>query len=391
MKKLLVLLIFIILSGSAIIYLKPFSTSENFTEPTIVTETQEKDDIPEPVEFEIESFVQNLQVPWDIEFTSPERLLVTEREGAIRVVENGQLRDKPLHTFLEVSSSSEEGLMGMTLDSNYAQNKNVYVCLAYPKEEKLVNKVVKFQDGEDSISDLAILIDNLPSSKFHAGCRLAFGPDDKLYISVGDAQDKKEAQNINSLAGKILRLNPDGSIPEDNPFANSPIWSLGHRNPQGFDWHPESQILFSTEHGPSGNDGPGGGDEVNIIEKGGNYGWPEVSHDQSSPEFISPKLVFTPAIAPASGTFYRGDLFPQFKNNFLFGMLRGEGIMSVQISSDQPEEILSYQRINGIDAGRIREVTTGPDGLIYFSTSNQDGRGSPSALDDQIYRLVPQN
>ncbi len=342
-----------------------------------------------PVEFKVESVAEGLFVPWSIVFTADDRMLVTERDGKVRAIQDGQLQANPLYTFSPISAQSEEGLMGMAMDPNYQTNKQLYFCLAYPKGQNLVDKVVRLTDEGSRLTNEVMVVDDIPAAKFHAGCRVKFGPDGKLYITTGDSTKRELAQDKNSLAGKILRLNADGSIPADNPFPNSPIYSLGHRNPQGLDWHPETQTLYETEHGPSGFDGPGGGDEVNVITKGGNYGWPTVSHEKSQTGLISPKLVFTPAVAPAAGHFYRGDVFPQFKHNFLFGTLQGQGIYRAVLDSNNSEIITGHEKIAGIDVGRVREVTEGPDGLIYFTTSNRDGRGSVKAGDDHIYRLVP--
>jgi aldose sugar dehydrogenase len=362
--------------------------------PSMIKETVNKNGgvsrVTDSVDYDVEVFAENLYVPWSIVFTSDSRLLVSERDGKIRVINDGNLSEEPLHVFQEVSSDAEEGLMGMTLDPDYGTNRLIYVCYAYRKGSQLVDKVVQVQDQGDSVEILRTIIDAIPAARFHAGCRIKFGPDNKLYITTGDATNKQLAQNLDSLAGKILRINSDGSIPEDNPFPGSPIWSLGHRNPQGIDWHPESKELWSTEHGPSGFDGPGGGDEVNAIVQGGNYGWPKVSHEEIAEPFEAPKIVYTPAAAPASGHFYYGTQFPQFTNNFLFGGLQTEGIHRVVLTEDTPHEVILHEEISGIgDVGRVREVTEGPDGYIYFSTSNRDGRGSVRPGDDKIYRLVP--
>jgi glucose/arabinose dehydrogenase len=164
------------------------------------------------------------------------------------------------------------------------------------------------------------------------------------------------------------------------------IWSLGHRNAQGLDWQPGSNLMFQTEHGPSGFDGPGGGDEVNIVEKGKNYGWPIIHHTQAREGLESPLLEYTPACAPASGMFYRGSSFPKFKGNFFFGCLRGERLIRVELDG---RKVLGQEDVVK-DYGRIRDVAEGPDGYLYFSTSNRDGRGKPAEDDDRIMRLVPQ-
>lgn len=354
----------------------------------IIQEGEETEPEAELVKYELEIVAQDLYVPWSIVFSSPKRILVSERSGIIRQIIDGKLQPSPLVQFNEVAAQSEAGLMGMALDPNYEENSFLYACLAYQKENKLANKIVRLIDKQDQILVDKTIIDNIPAAQLHAGCRVKFGPDQKLYITTGDATQKELAQNLDSLAGKILRIDPDGSIPEDNPFPNSPIYSYGHRNPQGLAWQPESGLLWETEHGPSGFDGPGGGDEINIIKPGGNYGWPLVSHEKNQEGLVAPKLIFTPAEAPASAMFYQGDVFPQFKNNFFFGALRGEDMIRLILDNEDQEKILSNEKL-GLDVGRIRDVVEGPDGLIYFSTSNQDGRGRARENDDKIYRLKP--
>ncbi|HUC20224.1 MAG TPA: PQQ-dependent sugar dehydrogenase, partial [Candidatus Polarisedimenticolaceae bacterium] len=228
---------------------------------------------PTSVAYAVTPVVESLRVPWSIVFPSKDRWLVSERSGALRIVEAGKLVATPLTTF-NVSDQGEEGLMGLALDPNYRTNKLVYACYAHTAGSGLADRVVRFEDRGTTAGPQTILIDNIPAATNHAGCRLSFGPaDKKLYITTGDATNKAIAQNLSSLGGKILRINPDGSVPSDNPFAQSPVWTLGHRNPQGLAWQPGTNQLFATEHGPSGFDGPGGGDEVNIIKKGANYGY----------------------------------------------------------------------------------------------------------------------
>jgi glucose/arabinose dehydrogenase len=340
------------------------------------------------IAYTIEEVAANLYVPWSLVFTSENRILVTERNGAIRVIENQQLKPDPLISFPEVDSTGEEGLMGMVLDPNYTNNKYLYVCLAYPKNGDLYDKVIRLVDNGSTASIDKTIIDDIPAARFHAGCELSFGPDGKLYISTGDATDKNIAQDLNSLGGKILRINSDGSIPSDNPFPLSTVWSYGHRNPQGLAWHPTTNQLFSTEHGPSVFDGPAGGDEINIITKGANYGWPVVSHQKTAPDMTPWLLEFTPAVAPASAHFYTGTTVPQFQNNLLVGLLKGEGILRVVLEAPNFTNVSQYQKIPNIEVGRIRDLTTGPDGNLYFTTSNRDGRGTIRDNDDKIYRLV---
>lgn len=341
--------------------------------------------------YEIKLVAKELYVPWSIVFTDSNRMLINERDGKMRVLLDNQLIEKPLKVFEGISEKGEEGLMGLALDPKYKDNKFLYVSYAYDKGQELSVRVVRFKDEGDRLTGEKIIIDNLPAERYHAGCRLRFGPDGKLYITTGDAGERELVQDTKNLYGKILRLNADGTIPEDNPFPGNPVWSYGHRNSQGIDWYPGTNILYETEHGPSGFDGPGGGDEVNIIIKGGNYGWPVVSHNETKSGMISPELEFTPAIAPASGMFYKSAAIPQFKNNFFFGCLRGSGIMRVIVDEKNPEKIISYEKLKEVNFGRIRDIAEGYDGAIYFSTSNRDGRGNISEGDDKIYKIVKKN
>jgi glucose/arabinose dehydrogenase len=343
------------------------------------------------VRFRVEAVAGNLQVPWSIVFTPDGRILFTERPGRVRVIENGKLRPEPLATIPDVEARSESGLMGMTLHPQFASNHQLYLCYAYDGGNGQRDRVVRFRETGNALTERKVIIEDIPAAQFHAGCRLRFGPDGKLYITTGEATQKEIAQRLDSLGGKILRLNDDGTVPPDNPFVNQKdarpeIWSYGNRNSQGIDWQPGTNLLFETEHGPSGGDAPGGGDEVNIIEKGKNYGWPIIHHTQSREGLESPLLEYTPAVAPASGTFYRGNAFPQFQGNFFFGCLRGETIIRVVLDG---RKVVSQERLLERQYGRIRDVAEGPDGAIYFSTSNHDGRGSPASDDDRILKLVP--
>lgn len=338
--------------------------------------------------WKVELVAENLEIPWSIVFTSPQRLLVSERPGRVREIVDGQLNPQALYTFADVATVEETGLMGMALDPDYAANNTLYACYTSQNAGGMFDRVVRLVDRGDSLELDGVLLDNIPAAQYHAGCRLGFGPDGKLYITTGDARQPAAAQELDSLAGKILRINADGSIPADNPFADSPVYSYGHRNPQGIAWQPGTGFMYATEHGPSGTDGPEGGDEINLIKAGANYGWPLVSHDATLEGTESPLIQFTPAVAPAAAMFYSSDVLPMFTGKFFFGALRGEGVVMVNISSDDPESIEDVQWIVS-DVGRVREVIESPDGLIYFTTSNQDGRGTYRSGGDKIYRIVP--
>ncbi len=281
--------------------------------------------------------------------------------------------------------------MGLALDPDYSVNKLLYACYAYSRGGSLIDRVVRFVDHGSSAGPQHIVIDGIPAALNHAGCRLGFGPKDhKLYVTTGDATNRSNPQNLGSLGGKILRVNGNGSIPSDNPFAHSPVWTLGHRNPQGIAWQPGTNQLYETEHGPTaGVDGAPGGDEVNIIIKGHNYGWPIVSHNETDKRFVTPLLVFTPAIAPSGATFYTSDVLPQFKNNLLFAALKGSGVYRVIFDTKNRAKIIVDKKIPDINVGRVRDVEQGPDGALYILTSNRDGRGTVRRGDDHVYRIAP--
>jgi glucose/arabinose dehydrogenase len=340
--------------------------------------------------FRVETVVSNLEVPWSIAFAPDGRMLFTERPGRVRVYENGRLRTEPLFVVGDVERGSESGLMGLALHPDFANNHLIYLAYAYSQDGVRV-RVVRFREAGGGLADRRLVIEGIPAARFHAGTRLRFGPDGKLYVTTGDAAEKEQGQRLDTLAGKTLRLNDDGSVPEDNPFVGRPgvrpeIWTYGHRNSQGLDFQPGTGLMFQTEHGPSGFDGPGGGDEVNVVERGRNYGWAAIHHRETREGMESPLLEYTPACAPASAAFYRGTALAQLRGNFFFGCLRGEGLQRVVLDG---RRVVSEERLFGGRYGRIRDVAEGPDGALYFSTSNRDGRGRPAADDDRIMRLVP--
>ena len=219
------------------------------------------------------------------------------------------------------------------------------------------------------------------------GGRIQFGPDGKLYITTGDAGNPDLSQDLNSLGGKILRINSDGTIPDDNPWKNSPVYSLGHRNPQGLDWD-ESGKLVATEHGPSGLRGIAH-DEINLIIPGKNYGWPDVIGDETKEGFQNPLLHSgDDTWAPSGAEFYEGDKIPQWTGKYFVATLRGNHLHLIDLDLDNTK-VLSHEKLFENDFGRLRDVATGPDGFLYLLTSNNDGRGLPQHNDDRILRIVP--
>lgn len=342
--------------------------------------------------WKLETVVSGLEVPWAIVFDPEGRMLITERPGRVRVFENGKLREAPLLTLPDVAASSESGLLGMCLHPNYKENGLLYLAYSYrdSSRDQFV-KVVRYKNDGTKLSQDKVIIDSIPAAPNHAGTRVAFGPDRKLYVTTGDATDWHRAQQLDSINGKTLRLNDDGSIPRDNPFVGKSnvreeIWSYGHRNSQGIAWQPGTNAMFQTEHGPSGFEGLGGGAcELNLVERGKNYGWPEIYGARTRDGMVSPLVEYSPAGAPGSGMFYSGDKLPMFKGNFFFGGLRPNALVRVVLDGSK---VVKQERVVA-DMGRIREVAQGPDGFIYFSTSNRDGRGSRNEGDDKIMRIVP--
>ena len=337
---------------------------------------------PLPTGFRVEVIARRLEVPWALAFAPDGRLFFTERPGHVRVIKDGQLQPQPW-VELPVAQVGEGGLLGLALDPNFGRNGYVYVYYTYRAQGGLQNRVARLRERDGRGAEATTILDGIPGANIHDGGRIKFGPDGKLYIGTGDASQSALAQDPRSLAGKVLRLNPDGSIPSDNPFPGSPVYSLGHRNPQGLAWHPQTGQLFETEHGPSAND------EVNIVQAGKNYGWPQVG-ELRDPRFVDPVLWSRQETwAPAGAAFYDGDRLPFWRGSLLFAALRGEHLHRVILrppdftSVERDEELLSGQY------GRLRDVVVGPDGLLYIATSNRDGRGSPAAEDDRILRLVP--
>jgi len=342
------------------------------------------------LKFRVETVVSNLDVPWSIVWAPDGRMFFTERPGRVRVYEKGELAPAPLLTIPDVEESGESGLMSMALHTDFATNRWIYLAYTFSAGGQRV-RVVRYRETANGLNERTVIIDDIPAARFHAGCRIRFGSDRKLYVTTGDATERSLAQRLDSLAGKTLRVNDDGTIPSDNPFvgqsnARGEIWSIGHRNAQGLDWQPDTNLMFQTEHGPSGFDGPAGGDEVNIVEKGKNYGWPVVHHEQNRPGMEAPLVVYTPACAPASAAIYRGSQFPEFKGNLFFGCLRGVRLIRVVLDG---RRVVSQEDLLSGKYGRIRDVAEGPDGYLYFSTSNKDSRGTPASNDDRIMRLVP--
>lgn len=337
----------------------------------------------------VETWVSGLVVPWALAFAPDGRLFLTERPGRIRLVVDGVLREDPVAT-LPVAATGEGGLLGLALDPDFDANGHLYVMYTYRAGVALRNRISRLTLQGETAGDERVLLEGIPGAANHNGGRLAFGPDGALYATTGDASQRALAQRLDSLAGKILRLNSDGSVPADNPFPGSFVYSLGHRNPQGLAWHPDTGALYAVEHGPSGEMGLCCLDELNRIEPGGNYGWPEVTGATGDARYSDPLLHSgaNSTWAPAGAAFAVSPLLGDWRGSLLFGALRGAHLHRVVLTPDG-RAVLADEALFVSEYGRIRDVVAGPDGALYLTTSNRDGRGRPAADDDRVLRIAP--
>lgn len=356
--------------------------------------SEEKDDI--KVSIEIDTAASGLVIPWDIDFAGDGRIFITERPGRIRVISEGELLDTPWAE-LPVANWRAAGLSGLALSPDFDNDGFLYVMGTFRAgENKFINRIYRFTDVGTRGIDPMIVIDSLPSIDTHAGGGLDFGPDGKLYVAMGDNENISLVQETDNTTGKILRYNPDGSIPEDNPFSGSPVYALGVRNNQGFAWDPVTGKMFSTEHGPSGFPAEGyreHQDELNLIRKGGNYGWPIVSGMHMDERFIKPLVEWTPAIAPSGLGIVTNKQSPWYRS-LLIGALRGQHLRRIILEqTDDTIKVTNEEVLFEKEFGRIRFVEEGPDGKIYFSTGNIDTPGEPRRQlsrpgDDHVYQLI---
>lgn len=321
-------------------------------------------------QLQITVIAKGLQAPWGLAFLPDGRALVSERDSGrlVTIDKSGTVKEVQQ---LPAEGRGEGGLLGIALSPNYATDGFVYAYYSTAQD----NRVVRFRLGQQPEP----ILTGIPVSSIHNGGRIAFGPDGMLYIGTGDASNSGEAQNLHSLAGKILRITPDGRVPADNPFPNSPVYSYGHRNVQGLAWDARGQ-LYATEFGQNQFD------EVNRIVPGGNYGWPIVEGDNGDSRFIRPVATFRPSEASPSGaTFLKNGAIPQWEGNLFIACLRGERLWRLVMNADG--SVKEREALLQGEYGRLRTVAQAPDGSLWILTSNRDGRGSPSQDDDRILRI----
>jgi len=341
--------------------------------------------------FTVETVAGGLTVPWGLAFAPDGRIFVTERLGSIRIIRDGALQPEPWAT-LEVAATGEAGLMGIAVAPDFERSRAVYVVATFSTGDGLVNRVIRFTERDGRGQDPVVVLDRIPSARFHAGDAIAFGPDGMLYIATGDAMTPSRAHDMKSLGGKILRLTPGGGVPADNPFPGSPVFAYGLRNTQGIAWDRETGQLFATDHGPSGFPNERfrrNHDELNAIVPGGDHGWPSDAGNNSSKKSVQPLSDWDPGIAPSGLAMYIGTDFPRWRGSLFVGALRGAHLRRVSVELDTTGWLATSEEIVVQGMGRIRAVVMGPDGYLYFTTSNQDGRGNPAPNDDRVLRIVP--
>ena len=324
-----------------------------------------------------EPVVDGLQVPANLLFAPDGRMFLTEvSAGRVRIVDRGSLLAEPF-VVVDEASRPENGLLGLVLDPDYASNRYVYLYYSQSRPNEVKpwrNRLLRYTDDDNRGTNVQVVLDDLPigDKKFrggHNGGRLAFGPDGKLYVTLGDTGAQETAQDPKALTGKLLRINPDGSVPSDNPFPGSPIFALGLRNAWGLAFHPLSGLPYVTENGGTHHD------EVNLIRPGGNYGSPKVQGLKNDPRFLDPLWDSAFERGGISGlAFYTGDLFPQYKNDLLFCTFATSRLIRLRLSTPDYDR-LDHEELLAEDCHL--DPATGPDGAIYYSSVNR------------VQRLVP--
>jgi glucose/arabinose dehydrogenase len=340
---------------------------------------------------DVATLTSGLDTPWDLAWGPDGVIWVTERGGRISRVDpsTGAATDVGR---LDVLEAGESGLMGMAFHPDFESEPYVYFAHSYGSRSSVRNRLVRMRFDGDRLSDPDVLLSDIPGARNHDGSRLAFGPDGFLYMTTGDAGRRGLAQDLESLAGKVLRLTPDGRPAPGNPFGSA-VYSYGHRNPQGLAFHPTTGVLYSAEHGPGDND------EVNQIRIGGNYGWPAVhgfcdGESSAEEEFCAEHEVqeamsaWTPTVGLSGLAVYESDLIPGWQGSLLVTSLRGSTLFRLTLSADGTR-VTAREALYAGEYGRLRDVLVGPAGEVYVATSNRDGRGRPASDDDRILKITP--
>lgn len=351
-------------------------------------ETEGEVYVSEELDFEVQTVVDGLDIPWGMAFLPDGSVLISERDGNLRIVRNGELQEEPIEGTPEVWANGQGGLLDITLHPDYEENGWIYISYSNPGEGGANTAIIRAKLSENSLTEVEELFIAEPFTEAgqHFGSRIVFDPDGYMYFSIGDRGEKELAQDVNTTNGKVYRLNDDGSVPEDNPFVGEDgldeVYNYGHRNPQGMDVHPETGEVWTHEHGPRG------GDEINIEKPGANYGWPVISYginydgsvltEETEREGMEqPIHYWDPSIAPSGMTFITGETYPGWEGNIMVGALSFQLLSRVVLDG---EEFVEEERLLE-DTGRIRDVVQAADGYIYYSNES----------DGTINRILPTN
>lgn len=338
------------------------------------------------------TIVSGIETPWEILWGPDNYIWFTERPGRVNRLNPATGEKQLILTIPDVFEYGEGGLLGMALHPDFETTPRVYLVYNYNDSPLIKERLVYYTWNGSTLVDGVTLINDIPGNSYHNGSRLLFGTDGKLFMTTGDAGNTSNSQNMNSLAGKLLRINPDGSIPGDNPYPGSYVWAFGLRNSQGLVFGPHG-YLYGSEHGPSSDD------EINLLEKGRNYGWPNVEGFCESPSEIifcdehnvrEPLYAWTPTLAVSGLEYYNHSAIPAWKGNLLMTTLKASKMLSLKLSNDG----LSITETNdwfGATWGRLRDVCVAPDGRVFIGVSNRDGRGTPRAGDDRIVEIKAKN
>ncbi|WP_224368938.1 PQQ-dependent sugar dehydrogenase [Hyalangium versicolor] len=339
------------------------------------------------VPFTVDVVAEGLEVPWGIAFLPGGDALVTERPGRVRLLRGGVLQPQPVAQ-VPIAGSSEGGLLGIAAHPDFAQNRQFYVYVTTEAAGRTENRVERWTLSEDHASATfeRVIIDGIPIAQYHDGGRIRFGPDGMLYVGTGDAREPDHAQDAKSPSGKLLRLTPEGQVPSDNPFPGSPVFLLGIRNLQGWDWK-DRETLYVTDHGPSGELMRRGHDEINVARAGENLGWPDIYSCETKSGQVSPSLTFKDAMPPGGASIYTGDAISEWKGSLLVGTLGSRHLHRVVFDAQEPRRVAKHEVYLRDTYGRLRDVLMGPDGHLYVTTSNCDGRGDCGPRKDLILRL----
>lgn len=345
-------------------------------------------------DFSVKEIVKGLDHPWALAFLPDGDILITERSGQLRIVKNGELEPDPVQGLPDIYASGQGGLLDIALHPAFSDNQLLYLSYSARNKTDAGTEIARAKFVNGALQDVQTIFSVEPktSGRNHYGSRFAFAQDGTLLVTIGDRYSfMQEAQNPSNHLGSIIRIRDDGSVPEDNPFINDPdarpeIFSYGHRNPQGLTIGPDKNQIWSHEHGPRG------GDEVNIIRAGANYGWPAITYGidyggaiisefTEAPGMEQPVVYWDPSIAPSGMTFYTGSVFTEWQGDLFIGALKATHLRRLELEGD---EVTDQEELLKSLGERIRDVRQGPDGLLYILTDSAKPNG-------KLLRLEPLN